>query len=100
SGPTQALPVAIPVASVLWSAMTAYANANAQSLRSKRSMLRPCHRATAALVLTALFPTIAAAQNPRAGVVTTLEGTVTARRVANPQPVSLKFKDDVFMQDR
>jgi hypothetical protein len=55
----------------------------------------------AALLLCALFvsPSIALAQTSRAGVVTTLEGNVTARRVALPNPVSLKFKDDVFLQD-
>ena len=34
-----------------------------------------------------------------AGVVTVLEGNVTARRVALPDPVPLKFKDDVFFRD-
>jgi hypothetical protein len=33
-------------------------------------------------------------------VVTTLEGNVTARRVALPDPVPLKFKDDIFLQDQ
>jgi hypothetical protein len=46
-----------------------------------------------------LGPPAAFAQGERAGVVTTLEGNVTARRVALPDPVSLKFKDDVFLQD-
>ncbi|HEV8144493.1 MAG TPA: FecR domain-containing protein [Methylomirabilota bacterium] len=40
------------------------------------------------------------AQATRAGVVTTLEGNVTATRAAAPQPVALKFKDDVFQQDK
>jgi hypothetical protein len=40
-----------------------------------------------------------AAQTPKAGVVTTLEGTVTATRAA-AAPVALKFKDDVFYRDR
>jgi hypothetical protein len=40
------------------------------------------------------------AQPSKAGVVTTLEGNVTATRPAVPQPVALKFKDDIFLQDR
>lgn len=46
-----------------------------------------------------LAPSGVFAQSLRAGVVTTLEGNVTARRVALPAPVALKFKDDVFQQD-
>ncbi|MBM4439544.1 MAG: FecR domain-containing protein [Candidatus Rokubacteria bacterium] len=47
-----------------------------------------------------LSPVSAAAQAPaKAGVVTTLEGNVTARRVALPSPIPLKFKDDVLLQD-
>ena len=48
-----------------------------------------------------LAPAGAFAQGPatKAGVVTTLEGNVTARRVALPAPVALKFKDDVLLQD-
>ena len=47
-----------------------------------------------------LLPVSALAQStPKAGIVTTLEGSVTARRVALPDPVPLKFKDDVFLQD-
>ncbi len=41
----------------------------------------------------------AAAQALKAGIVTTLEGNVTATRAA-AAPVALKFKDDVFVQDR
>jgi len=51
------------------------------------------------LVLVALSPTLAVGQVQKAGVITTLEGNVTARRVVLPQPVTLKFKDDVFFQD-
>jgi hypothetical protein len=51
------------------------------------------------MMLTFLVPSVARAQAPKAGVVTTLEGNVTARRVALPAPVSLKFKDDIFLQD-
>jgi hypothetical protein len=46
-----------------------------------------------------LAPSVALAQQSKAGVVTTLEGNVSARRVALPNPVPLKFKDDVFLQD-
>jgi len=47
-----------------------------------------------------LLPATAFAQATKAGVVTTLEGNVTAARAVAPQPVVLKFKDDVFLQDR
>src|SRR2546422_2090287 len=58
-------------------------------------------RAFVALSLLAtLWPAIATAQADKAGVVTTLEGHVTAARTATPQPVALKFKDDVFLNDR
>src|SRR5205814_920454 len=46
-----------------------------------------------------LFTVPGHAQGTRAGVVTTLEGLVSARRVALPGSVPLKFKDDVFLQD-
>src|SRR5204863_2973625 len=36
----------------------------------------------------------------RAGVVTNLEGSATAARSRAPEPVALKFKDDVFLNDR
>jgi FecR protein len=53
------------------------------------------------LVLAAyLFPAPVFAQATKAGVVTTLEGNVTAVRTVAPQPVPLKFRDDVFVQDR
>src|SRR3989449_7238213 len=58
-------------------------------------------RAFVALSLLAtLWPAIATAQATKAGVVPTLEGHVTAARTATPQPVALKFKDDVFVNDR
>jgi hypothetical protein len=59
-------------------------------------------QAVVALSLLALLgPALAWAQTPsKAGVVTTLEGNVTAARSAVPQPVALKFKDDVFINDR
>ena len=52
------------------------------------------------LLITSFWPALAAAQAPKAGVVTTLEGNVTAARTSAPQPVALKFKDDVFVNDR
>jgi hypothetical protein len=56
-------------------------------------------RCLAVLLSVALLaPSVAFAQS-KAGVVTTLEGNVSARRVALPSPVPLKFKDDVFLQD-
>jgi hypothetical protein len=50
------------------------------------------------LVISLLCPLPTFAQQPQpAGVVTVLEGDVTARR--QPQTVALKFKDNVFVQD-
>jgi len=46
-----------------------------------------------------VVPTIALGQAARAGVVTTLQGTATVARATAPQPMPLKFKDDVFVQD-
>ena len=43
-------------------------------------------------------PSVVLAQQPKAGIVTTLEGNVTARRVALPE-TPLKFRDDVLLQD-
>src|SRR6266850_6072554 len=47
-----------------------------------------------------LLPATAFAQATKAGVVTTLEGNVTAARAVTTQRVPLKFKDDVFVNDR
>jgi hypothetical protein len=47
-----------------------------------------------------LWPGAVSAQITKAGVVTTLEGNVTAARSTAAQPVALKFKDDVFVNDR
>jgi hypothetical protein len=44
-----------------------------------------------------LLPAPAFAQTTKAGVVTTLEGNVTAVRAVMLQPVLLKFRDDVFL---
>src|SRR5262244_3337826 len=57
------------------------------------------HPALALFVLATLSPTVALAQPEKVGVVTTLEGNVTARRAVLPLPVPLKFKDDVFFRD-
>src|SRR5207245_2397282 len=46
------------------------------------------------------WPALVQAQGTKAGVVTTLQGRVTAARAALLQPVALKFKDDVFLNDR
>lgn len=47
-----------------------------------------------------LAPTAAVAQASKAGVVTTLEGTVTVASARSAQPRPLNFKDDVFVNDR
>lgn len=56
--------------------------------------------AVSLLVLAGMWPGAVAAQVQKAGVVTTLEGNVTAARTTAAQPVALKFKDDVFVNDR
>src|SRR5256714_10493688 len=63
-------------------------------------MLKIARLAAAPISLIALLlPSPAFAQATKAGVVTTLEGNVTVTRVTlAPQP--LKFKDDVFVNDR
>jgi FecR-like protein len=48
----------------------------------------------------ALFVDAQAEAQERAGVVTTLEGSVTVTRASLPQPAPLKFKDDIFVRDR
>ena len=60
-------------------------------------MIKRCLALMLSSVLVA--PAIAAAQQPKAGVVTVLEGNVSARRVALPGPLPLKLKDEVFLQD-
>ena len=47
-----------------------------------------------------VLPAPALAQGTKAGIVTTLEGDVTAVRAVAPGPVALKFRDDVFVRDR
>jgi hypothetical protein len=56
--------------------------------------------AVALSLLAGMWPGSVAAQPAKAGVVTTLEGNVTAVRTTAAQPVALKFKDDVFVNDR
>src|SRR5439155_25724585 len=52
------------------------------------------------VALTLISPASAFAQLTKAGVVTTLLGTATVSRASLSQPLPLKFKDDVFVQDR
>ncbi len=53
------------------------------------------------LALHAVWPALALAEGqPKAGVVTTLEGQAVVARAAMPEPIPLKFKDDVFLKDR
>src|SRR2546422_5721812 len=54
--------------------------------------------AAIALGLSAL--PLSSAQQPRAGVVDNLEGTVTVWRAASRQPVGMKVRDDLFVNDR
>ena len=63
-------------------------------------MGRSAHRVAVVLLMLALGPTLALAQERSVGTVTTLAGRATVARLAAPQPVSLKFKDDVFLRDR
>src|SRR5262245_43376734 len=58
---------------------------------------------TLPLVVAALAlvtPLAASDQLTKAGVVTSLQGTATVTRPALAQPLTLKFRDDVFVQDR
>ena len=65
------------------------------------SAVRELFRASAvALASALLFPIQALPQATKAGVVTTLQGTATVARATAPQPVGLKFKDDVFVEDK
>lgn len=53
-----------------------------------------------ALSLATFSPLPAHAQDPKAGVVTAVQGQATVARAVGPTPVLLKFKDDVFVRDR
>lgn len=57
------------------------------------------HAALALLLTLVAWPSLALAQVQQAGVVTAAQGNVTVSRRAL-QPVPLKFKDPVFLQDR
>jgi uncharacterized membrane protein YgcG len=62
--------------------------------------VRTLFRASAvALASVLLFPIQALPQATKAGVVTTLQGTATVARAMAPQPMPLRFKDDVFIHD-
>jgi hypothetical protein len=63
-------------------------------------MKRCGHALVLATAIMVLLPLSVRGQATPAGVVTQLEGTVTATRAALPQPVPLKFKDGVFVNDR
>jgi len=52
------------------------------------------------VALALISPASAFAQLTKAGVVTTLQGTATVTRASLSQPQPLKFRDDVFVQDR
>ena len=52
------------------------------------------------MVVLVVIPSIVAGQQVRAGVVTTVRGSATVTRQAPSQPAPLRFKDDVFVQDR
>ena len=61
---------------------------------------RLLRRLTAVVLLHALWPTLVLAQQPAAGVVTGLQGQATVARPVIPQPIPLKYRDDVFLRDR
>jgi hypothetical protein len=64
-------------------------------------MLPSFRRPLVALVILAnLAPSLAFGQPAKAGIVTTLEGNVTVTNATVPQPRPLKFRDDVFVNDR
>src|SRR5437667_12857128 len=56
--------------------------------------------ALASSVALLLGPTLAPAQGVKAGVVTQLQGKVAATHATAPDPVALKYRDDVFLQDK
>jgi FecR protein len=57
-------------------------------------------RAAMMAALSLVLPVVASGQTPRAGVVTTLQGTATVARATAPRPMPLRFRDDVFVRDR
>src|SRR5262245_33012389 len=73
---------------------------------SHRLSARRASCPVAVLVLAAMFapaipqPGRATAQEAKFGVVTALRGEALLTRPLDPKPLSLKFKDDVFVRDR
>ena len=73
---------------------------------SRRPSAHRASRRIAVLVLAAMWapvvlgPGRAAAQEEKVGVVTVLRGQAIVARPMTQQPLSLKFKDDVFVRDR
>jgi hypothetical protein len=63
-------------------------------------MLRFIRVAAAPAALALLWPALVSAQATKAGVVTTLEGNVTVTRVALAAPQALKFRDEVYVDDK
>src|SRR5438034_7756096 len=68
----------------------------ATRLRPALSVLRAALLTSAALAL----PPTAWSAEPQVGMVAMLLGTATVTRATLPAPVSLSFKDDVFLRDR
>ncbi len=62
-------------------------------------MLRIVRSSIWVLVLLAALPGGVLGQEVKAGIATVIEGDVTTRRASLPQPVPLRFRDDVFRQD-
>src|SRR5262245_50757760 len=62
-------------------------------------MLRSVRSSVWALALLAVLPGRGLGQETKAGIATIIEGNVTARRVKDPRPVALKFRDDVLLRD-
>jgi len=60
----------------------------------------PRFAALVSAVALLLGPALAAAQGVKAGVVTQLQGKVVATHATAPEPVALKYRDDVFLQDK
>lgn len=60
---------------------------------------RIAYKLLVVLFVLTLWPTTVLALKSKAGVVTTIHGVATVSRVAVPQAIPLKFKDDVFVRD-
>jgi hypothetical protein len=56
--------------------------------------------ATAVISALGLTTPVPAPAQTKAGVVTTVQGTANVARAASTEPTPLKFRDDVFVQDR